>query len=819
MSNSAADNRAWYHVCMVFQVRGKGDLRITEVGVVGSVDPEVFARVIAETDHGADIEARLTQAASDAAAAFVTAPSQPQADALAAADAPTAGNPFLTSSAQRTQILDDLGFLSLASFGAIGDGVVDDTHAVQAAFTAAIAQHVELRSRPGKVYKLSDTINIGSAGTLITFAFDGASCGYAPDYGGGLLKGCVFDASTLTDRPAFSIQTARFSRLRNCTIMGGCLNGNKKPSFVESDYAFNGRFRTDRYSPHAGIAIDPYSPYNNTPNTVPPGGGYPGATYGLAGGSFKVEIENVRIIGFVCGVVIQPSGWDGNGSSVTINGGEIDQCVYAVSVCGSQNRNCLISNVSITDALEAVTTVRHGARQGSTPRINGGEWGFCARLFNVASNIDTFSCTGLYCESTRSIGIIGAGLFGAPHSASFTGCNFVLEGLSLDYAVPCILDHTMPCVFNGCNITTTDSVVGIITRGQKAQFNSCLFYCTAGDGWLWLPNLLPREVPVFRECVLKSGALGSGAQLGINTESELSTQSLKSSTRVQFLPTARTVRTEQNTFEFTPPREVAFGSSLNRKSYVPLSTNGAYTFGASTVTIIAAHGPDFAAGDIIYWPMLAVSASVPTELPALRVLSVNANAVMCARLFDLLEYDQTYTGNTVKCAPTFWANNPLAPTLVGAWTNGSPVVLTNIDPRSYLRVGDFVFQDYQRVGFGVYRVVSMDSKSVTLSANAGGTTPIGIGGMFMFGELRRAGGRFQFAFTTANLFASRYVIVPHGMYGHAIHAAVYDSNGVPQVNAQTFAEGSGQLAIDLGANPPTVVGTWTVVGFVLELES
>lgn len=65
---------------------------MSDVGVVGSVEPEVLARLLAETDHGQDVEARLAQAVADSAAAAAAAPTAAQTMAqLSAAPAdPTA---------------------------------------------------------------------------------------------------------------------------------------------------------------------------------------------------------------------------------------------------------------------------------------------------------------------------------------------------------------------------------------------------------------------------------------------------------------------------------------------------------------------------------------------------------------------------------------------------------------------------------------------------------------------------------------------------------------------------------------------------------
>lgn len=187
---------------MVFRFRAKGDLRITEVGVVGSVDPEVFARVIAATDYGQDVEARLTQATADAAAAVDAAPSQPQADALSASDAPSASNPMMTRSAA----YDQQPFIDVRRFDARGTGHDDDTDALQAALNACPEQGVVVLPAPSMHYRISGTLNIPSNVSL-----KGA-------HGLVLIRGTDPKAELLRHSPTLPSQSFR---LENLSLIGG----------------------------------------------------------------------------------------------------------------------------------------------------------------------------------------------------------------------------------------------------------------------------------------------------------------------------------------------------------------------------------------------------------------------------------------------------------------------------------------------------------------------------------------------------------------------------------------------------------------------
>lgn len=749
----------------------------------------------------------VAKASSDSAAAVVAAPSRPQAAAMLASDAPSAGNPFVTKTGHRAQVTTELGFLSLASFGAVGDGLVDDTRAVQDAFDAAIAQRVELRSASGMKYRITDTIYVGPSLTgrsgFASFSFDGAHCGYDADVFGGSLRGCMFIAEN-ANKPAFAIQSIRFGKFANCTIQGGLKHSYLRPSFNSADYTAG--LRDSRYSPHAGIAIDPYS------GPRPPDGGYAGAIPFGSTGSFKIAFEHVRVQGFVCGLVIQPSGADANASSVSVDHGEINECCYGVSVCGSQNRNVLLKDCSINNCMEAVTNVRHGAQFGSIPKVWGGEWTYLARLFYVRGDVDSFAVDSLYCESIRSIGVLGQA-FSAPCAAAFTGCNFTFIGNEPGYGAACILDHAMPVSFTACNLTLEDSVFGVVTRTVPAQLTSCLIFATQGDGWLWLPGADATRMPELRGCVVKSngprGALDSGTKVGVNSDGRCTKDELASARTVRYLPTARRVDNTQNSYELRVPRDIVGWQALGRKATVSASVSS-YAATGKSLSLVG-DDTDFAVGDVLLWPMLAVSAALPTALPSLRVTSAANGVITCAILFDASEYDTLTPVSKVQILPQFWAWVPSTPPLRCTWSAGSNVVACSADPRLYLRVGDFVFQQAARTCVGINRVRSLNANSFTLSKPAAANAVA----LPTFGEMARSGSRFAYTFTAADVAAQRLVI-SHGMQGKAARVSAYGVNGNVVAISSLVQSGTGEVTATFAQTVPA--GACYVAGSVVEIE-
>jgi len=94
-------------------------------------------------------------------------------------------------------------FVSVKDFGAVGDGVVDDTAAIQAAITASAGKQVYI---PAGTYKVSSTINVSSS-TYI--------------YGDGLGITKLSATSAMTNlQPVFYANAANYVRFEYFSILG-----------------------------------------------------------------------------------------------------------------------------------------------------------------------------------------------------------------------------------------------------------------------------------------------------------------------------------------------------------------------------------------------------------------------------------------------------------------------------------------------------------------------------------------------------------------------------------------------------------------------
>jgi hypothetical protein len=283
----------------------------------------------------------------------------------------------LTVSARAAQ------FISVKDFGAKGDGVTDDTAAIQAAIDCAIYKNAALDTSLGNVlipagtYKVSDTIHFGYGTTFTGVVVEGQGMRYraASQFAGTALL------ATFNDRPVINFQGARNSVVRNLAIVGlnydhvannqlgsligprGGIDDTIDSNWMDENIPLSS---SSRYAPYCGIAIDAYA--GAQPQIAYPKVKYPSFLGAAAqynkNFSSNVLIEDVTIIGFVVGVVNQPCDADGNGDFTKLRRVQLSHCQYGVSVCNTQSRLFHVQDSTITHVHTALVTNKHGRQNG-----------------------------------------------------------------------------------------------------------------------------------------------------------------------------------------------------------------------------------------------------------------------------------------------------------------------------------------------------------------------------------------------------------------------------------------------------------------------
>jgi hypothetical protein len=399
-------------------------------------------------------------------------------------------------------------FVNAKDFGAVGDGVADDTAALQAAINYATANKKAVLLSDGQ-YKITTSLIIGPwngtswAAGWASMSLIGDNYSYAVGLGPEILP-------TFNDKPAIIIQNARGVIIQNISIIGqntilNTLLANFSLMMVETNFVVGGA-RDSRYSPYAAICIDPFG------TSVPPDGGYPGLTsYYASGaaGSSLVIIDNTSIRDFVVGIMITPNAQTVNAENILFRGNIINGAKSGVAVGQAQSRAVIWQGGTVGFTYYGFDTASYGQQQGPLPNIVGANMAG-KYLFNVIPNYGTPPIIqNVHAESFASIGNF-YGPAASQQPVTFISCSFNFADFSIGGATKVYADSvyssTAPTKFIGCsfNGNVFDGPFRMYTT-LATDFDVCTFTTFNDELPLWRSsgaNALQFDNLTFRDCVL-----------------------------------------------------------------------------------------------------------------------------------------------------------------------------------------------------------------------------------------------------------------------------------------------------------------------------
>lgn len=297
--------------------------------------------------------------------------------------------------------------------------------------------------------------------------------------------------------PALTINGARSTLVANLSLKGinrqwiednelGGLSGLAKDleisDWIDPKLLKDFPYCNSRYAPYAGIAIDPYTgprPAISYPNIAKPDFISKRAQYDSTAGSSNVKFENVHVEGFVVGVAIQPSKFDGNGEFIHLDNCILQNNVYGMS-WGHQNARLLgLNNCIVAGCHTALATGVHGMQRGK-PDVSAVNTAFerCIQWFDFPSLSWGGTPTFTHCRSELSyrLGTGTRNVISSPTPISFVGCEFGFGWAK----------HGMP--------SDVISNIGI------TSFHGCAFHPSISNEGNIFPNVVPFDV---EDCYLR----------------------------------------------------------------------------------------------------------------------------------------------------------------------------------------------------------------------------------------------------------------------------------------------------------------------------
>jgi hypothetical protein len=244
-------------------------------------------------------------------------------------------------------------YFSVKWYGASGKQDKDDYSAIQKSINCCIRANIRTVFIPTGRYKIFHPLIIkapddGGKGGFVTLELLGESSFWDANLGSEIFP-------QYNNTFAIGIQDGKGCKVRKLKLVGTF----KAPPYNDPVKFFHTRFedftdgvsRDSRYSPYAGIVIDPFTTKAHDP--LPSDGGYPGLTsyYGKSNslstqsGSTGTELEELHITHFVVGICSSPNGLTRNAEISIFNKIQFSDCKLCISGGQDQEKANVISNI------------------------------------------------------------------------------------------------------------------------------------------------------------------------------------------------------------------------------------------------------------------------------------------------------------------------------------------------------------------------------------------------------------------------------------------------------------------------------------------
>lgn len=460
--------------------------------------------------------------------------------------------------------------------------------------------------------------------------------------------------------------------------------------------------RTNRYSPHCAIAIDPFANtvsvaptdmYSGLSSNYPTGSG----TQDFVG-SQDIIFDNVSIAGFVVGVTHNSIGSDLGQGQITYNNCKFSYCDTGISIGNKNIKSIQINNTSFKYSRQAIDGYMYGDQNGASPTLNNCYFKDLYRIFSIPNTNNTLSLDNCVAENIQTLGSYGSAASIKQAPLNIKGGTYSTEKdpvwVSLSYNPPHILESYSPTKFVGTTfINYSNNVVNVVGSSNTCfSFDNCSFENDSSTNTSIIINSSEQSMSgysLFNNCkwYKKNGSI---------------VETLDDNGSNQNVP---------NRFLITPKQQTIGNYNVVRGSgeRYGVSTTSGFVFGPSNFTFNCTGYVNLVVGDILMWRTLAQSPStIQHMIPSFKITNISGSSITCSYLYSKDCYDQTYAPSSIFVVMEQWAINPAINFTADTNTN---TTLSNIQP-GVLRPGDWIYGSSLDTAT---RVVSTSGTTATLN--------------------------------------------------------------------------------------------------------
>ena len=625
-------------------------------------------------------------------------------------------------------------YISVKDFGAVGDGVADDTAAIQAALDHCnAATNTPTLFMPSGTYKITDSLWFGSKTdatrrTTLYVKGDGKrTFPVARVDNTNTTAGTMIDATAITDRPAIVIQGVFGGSFSDFSVLGSGYQQNYTLSLTTipasvASWIPSGH-TSGRYNPTCAIAVDPYS------GTTPPGGYATGTSYGRLQSS-NLRFDNVAVFGFVVGFGVSINNQGFSADSMRFNNCNTIANAYGFAVCGSQNRDIQYNDCIVGSSHTCWDTETFGAQSGDLGHIKGGIVGLSYQIFNVVIEYNANSMNNAYAESIKRIGNVNAAIAAMSPGMKMISCYFKEEtdtawndkdplffpqggGFSAD---SCVFLPKLPWAsLYGSGGSTTSNII-------PPQFDNCSFvtYINAGATnprpftrwYVGEYKNITSARPIFSDCKFDMWE-GDPSIAGDFLDS--------------YTCCGDTIRVKTATL---PARQEIVNYSASRlvtrdNIAYNLKNISTYTQGTDNVTNKSWSGRDFvfdtatpaayAVNDYLFYG----DSSLPLVVKTIATNTVTAECLFCVSYYDTSSTYYNAAGFRITVVNKQFVNSG---SITGDISSGSNSIL-NVSNAAAFKIGDFIGANLVgSLGFPANtRITNIVGTTITTNNNATAT--------------------------------------------------------------------------------------------------